>query len=143
MQEFARSCFIQVAVDCPTELALEPPQRQTGPTLTRLQYELLRAHPYRFNSHEVVAAMRLAQEGVPEAEWGDRLPAKVAEIFAKPQPCLRVSPLAKQYGWGLHIDAEGRVGLVPVGSPEYHAFVEAPPEGLELTRAMRNGKAKA
>lgn len=140
MQAYDVNTFIQVAPDSTLEQAQEPPVRKTGPTLTRLQYELLRDHPYHFTSHELIAAVRLAHEGVPEAEWPARIPGKIAEIYATPQPCLRVSPLAKQYGWGLHMDAEGKVGLVPVGSAEYHAFVEAPPEGLVLTKAMRQGK---
>jgi hypothetical protein len=31
--------------------------------------------------------------------------------------------LPKKYGWGLHFDALGRIGLCPVDSEAYRAFV--------------------
>ncbi|WP_344308138.1 DUF6157 family protein [Brevibacterium samyangense] len=64
------------------------------------------------------------------------VPVKGPTVFARGQPCLRSSPLAKRYGWGFHYDAEGRVALVPVGSPEYEAFVTD--DSLTVVKAMRS-----
>lgn len=142
MQDFDRGVFIQVAEDCPAEQGLVPPQR-AKPSLAQCQHELLLRYPYRFNSHELVVAMRLLQEGVPEACWGEAMAPRMHEIFAKPQPCLRVSPLAKQYGWGLHLDAEGRVAMVGRETEAYRGWVEAGQQGqLRLTRAMRTGRTR-
>jgi hypothetical protein len=52
------------------------------------------------------------------ARRGDIARARQA-FFAKPQACLRTSPLAKQYGWGLHHDGDGRVALYGVETGEY------------------------
>lgn len=45
------------------------------------------------------------------------------QFFSKGQPCLRTSPLAKSYGWGIHADADGRVALVPMRSSRYDALM--------------------
>jgi hypothetical protein len=34
-----------------------------------------------------------------------------------------VSALAKRYGWGIHNDAEGKIALVAVESPEYEQLL--------------------
>lgn len=40
-------------------------------------------------------------------------------FFAKPQACLRSSPLVKRYGWDLHHDEQQRIALVGVGTDAY------------------------
>jgi hypothetical protein len=53
--------------------------------------------------------------------------AKERETFlAKGHPHLRVSPLAKRYGWGIHNDADGKVALVGVDSSEYQRLMKDP-----------------
>lgn len=47
-----------------------------------------------------------------------------AQFFSKGQPCMRTSPLAKTYGWGIHSDAEGRVALVPMESNRYRTLMD-------------------
>jgi hypothetical protein len=39
--------------------------------------------------------------------------------LSKGHPHLHVSPLAKRYGWGIHNNAEGKIALIAVESPEY------------------------
>lgn len=76
-------------------------------------------------------------------EVGEDCPLQAAgaareAFFSKGQPCLRSSPLAKRYGFGIHCDAEGRVALVPLGSAEYRAFLED--KGVKKIKAMRSGR---
>ncbi len=61
-----------------------------------------------------------------------------AAFFARGQPCLRTSPLAKTYGWGIHSDAAGRVALVGMESERYAAFVAD--DATVKTAAMRSGR---
>jgi hypothetical protein len=68
----------------------------------------------------------------------DRAEAREA-FFAKDQACLRSSPLGKRYGWGIHHDSDGRVALVPLGSPECDALAGDP--AVEQRRAMRSKRA--
>jgi hypothetical protein len=56
-------------------------------------------------------------------------------IFAKPQACLRASPLPKSYGWGVHYDAKGLIALVAVESEDYQKLAES---DLKQVYAMRS-----
>jgi hypothetical protein len=60
-------------------------------------------------------------------------------FFAQPRACMRSSPLAKTYGWGLHFNAEGKVALVPVESTDYKRLVDD--RSVKQTRAMRGKRA--
>jgi hypothetical protein len=124
--------FIEVAEDCPVAAAEEPPPGR--PTVARLQYELLAAAPYRWTSDDLLVEVAARRTGDDDRDRVRR------ELFSRPQACLRSSPLAKRYGWGLHSDAEGRVALVPLGSPEYAAL--AGDGATRHLRAMRSARAR-
>jgi hypothetical protein len=130
-----RSTFIEVAADCPVTTAEEPPEGARGPSVARLQFELVRERPYALTSDDVLFEVHARRAGVPEAERA----AARERFFARSQACLRASPLAKRYGWGVHSDAEGRVALVPLGSADY-ARLAADPAVAHL-RAMRSTRA--
>lgn len=129
------STLIAVAEDCPAQGPEEPPVGAKAPTIAELQYRLLSEHPYELTSDEVLLRVHAIRRGIPDAE----LEAARADLFAKPQACLRSSPLAKRYGWGLHHDAESRVALVPLGSDRYRELAADP--GTAQTRAMRSKRA--
>lgn len=130
-----RDAFIEVADDCPVTRAQEPPVGKGAPTVARRQFELIAQRPYELTSDDVVFTVHAERSGIPEE---DRAAAR-AEYFSVGRPCLRSSPLGKRYGWGVHADAEGRVALVPVGTPEYDAL--AADDSLAHTRAMRSKRA--
>lgn len=118
--------FIEVAVDCPVAHAEEPPLREP-PSVARIQLDMLVDAPYRYTSDDVVYESNGRRRGLTREEF-----------FAKGQPCLRASPLTKRYGWGVHSDAEGRIALVPAGSPEYREFSDDP--ALNHVAAMRSSR---
>lgn len=126
--------FIAVAEDCPVVAAQEPPTAER-PTIARTQWELIADAPYTLTSDDVVFTTHARRAGIPAEE----LEAARAAFFSQGQPCLRSSPLAKRYGWGIHSDAQGRVALVPLGAPEYERFLADP--ALAHTRAMRSRRA--
>lgn len=82
----------------------------------------------------MVAAVDAKKKGVDEAERD----AHRAAFFAKGQPCLRASPLAKRYGWGIHHDAESRVALYPRESAEYARLSQDP--ALKQVKAMKSAR---
>lgn len=104
--------LITVSPDCPAEEGLAPPRPGT---VAALQYELLMAHPYGMTSDDLYVAVAAARRGA-DASGHDAIRA---ELFAKPQACMRASPLVKTYGWGVHHDGDGRVALVGRGSAAY------------------------
>ena len=59
------------------------------------------------------------ERSLPDAGWLQGDAGWVQEFFARPQACLRGSPLPKTYGWRLLFDDDGRVALCAVESPVY------------------------
>jgi hypothetical protein len=131
-----RNTFIEIADDCPTGAAEIPPHREGKPaTIARLHFDLVTDAPYRHTSDDVIFTTHATRAGIPD----DDLAAARERFFSKGQACLRASPLAKRYGWGIHHDAEGRVALVPAGSQEYERLA-ADPHVTHL-KAMRSRRA--
>lgn len=131
--------FIAAAEDCHASSGEVPRQRAGGPTVASTQYAMLATAPGRWTEEDVLLACApgvRGQEGVSSQEL-ERLSA---EFFAQPRACLRASPLAKTYGWGLHYDADGRITLHAVGSAEYERLSQDP--CLTQLRAMRSHRAR-
>lgn len=126
--------FIAVAPDSPVAAAEVPPLDPAKPTVAALQYDLLASRPYELTSDDVLFAVHAARQGIAD----DDLEAARAAFFAKDQACLRASPLGKRYGWGTHHDADGRVALVALGSPEYDRL--AADADVRQKAAMRSSR---
>lgn len=128
--------LIAVADDCPVRKSEVPPAGKRK-TVAHLQYELLSAHPGALTQEDVLFQTWLVrQEGVDRSE--EALARLREEFFAKPQPCLRASPLPKRYGWGLLFDGQGRITLCPMESEQYKAIVEGAVPGIKVLKAFRS-----
>lgn len=133
------NAFISVAEDCPAQTGTVPPGGER-PTVARLTWEIITsAAAYSLTSDDVLFAVHAARCDIP-----DELRAQAREeFFARPQACLRSSPLTKTYGWGVHFDAAGRVALYGRQTERYlelSAPGAAAPDGtpLDQRKAMRN-----
>jgi hypothetical protein len=80
-----------------------------------IEYELIAGEPYALTEEDVAFRTRVLMRDIPEADW----PAERERFLSQEKPRLRVSALAKRYGWCIHLDSHGRVALVPVESTEY------------------------
>ena len=129
--------FIRVAEDCPAQDAQEPPAGPAGkpPTIALLQYRLLSERPYELTSDDLLFEVHAIRQNIEPPERA----AQREVFFAKPQACLRSSPLAKRYGWGFHHDGQGRVALVPRGSTRYQELSDD--ASLTQLKAMRSRRA--
>ncbi len=127
-----RNTLIEIADDSPTDVARLPPERAGEPTIARLQFEMLAEHPYRYTSDDVIFTIYADRAGSPQP---DRDEAR-QRFFGNGQPCLRTSPLARRYGWGIHHDGEARVALVPAGSDSYERLAGDPT--VDRVMAMRS-----
>jgi len=47
------------------------------------------------------------------------------KFLSKGHPHLRVSPLAKRYGWGIHNDVTGKIALIALESSRYEQHWDA------------------
>ena len=125
--------FIEVADDCKAAEGLPPPEKQAK-TIARMQYELIYANPYQYTSDDVVFTVYAERAGIGAADRE----FKRAELFSKGQPCLRSSPLAKTYGWGIHYDGAGKIALYPRGSEDYERLrADASLQNLKAMRSAR------
>ncbi|MFV3131667.1 DUF6157 family protein [Niveispirillum sp. KHB5.9] len=98
--------LITVSADCPVSVGTPPAKPGT---IAERQFALLAQNPYQLTSDALLLAV----------ENERKQPVTAETFFAKPQACLRASPLVKKQGYGLHHDAEGCVALVPVESETY------------------------
>jgi hypothetical protein len=132
------STFITVAPDFAGSTAVEPEPRRDVPTIASETFSLIASEPYRLRSSDVIFrvwASRHDVEPSSDAEW--------KKFYSQPHACLRSSDLGKRYGWGIHADAEGRLAVYPVGSPEYEALAAGTaPDGSTVTvkAAMRSSR---
>ncbi len=109
--------LITIAEDSPTRTSAVPDL--TKASVAAQQYLWITEQPSTLTSDEVIFRRVAEKEAIPEA---DRAAAQ-EEYFQKGRACLRTSPLAKQYGWGIHADEDGKLTLVAAESEEYAALV--------------------
>ena len=123
--------LIEVAEDCKNDTGTPPPEKQAK-TIARMQYELLREKPYSYTSDELLFTIFAERNGIAAQEYE----ARRAEFFSKGQPCLRSSPLAKQYGWGIHFDGDSKIAIYSRDSDDYERLKHDP--ALTHLKAMRS-----
>lgn len=126
--------FILIAEDSPVAFGEIPPLKKEK-SLANLQYELIHENPYSFTSDEILFSIFAIRNGIAKSE----LDSAREKFFSKGQPCLRSSPLAKRYGWGIHSNDEGKVAIFGSESTAYMDFLSN--EGLKKVRAMRSKRA--
>lgn len=129
--------FIRVADDCPTAASEVPPAR-AQPSVAELQHRVLSKHPYELTEEQLYVRVHGLRKGLGEQEISERYDALHAEVFAKPQACLRASPLTKRYGYGAHYDAEGRIALHPREDQSYARLSDD--QALKQLLAMRSAR---
>lgn len=122
-----RDTLITASADCPVAAGTVPERPET---IAALQHGLLAAKPYALTSDDLLFGVHARRN--PGA---DR-----AAFFSRPQACLRASPLVKQFGWGIHHDAEGRIAMHGVESAEYRRLLDDP--AVRKTPGMRSRRGK-
>jgi len=128
--------FIAVSPDTKAKVGSVPPARGDKRSIAQIEYELISSHPYELTQEEVQFSVHVERVGLTPAQLKAKRSELWSAFFSKPTACMRTSPLARSYGWGLHFDGEGRVALVPMESPKYRKLSGSP--SLAQTRAMRS-----
>lgn len=96
--------IIEVAEDYKGQFAQEPPDC-TPKTISRIEYELLIANPYKFTERELFHEVHVVQRNKPHL--------KINSYNIK--RCLLVQSL----GWGIHRNRDGKLALVVPESEQY------------------------
>jgi hypothetical protein len=114
--------LIEVADDCLATEAQVPQTRGGKKTKAVVEYELLVKHPYTYTEEDIAFEVYAVLHDIPKG----KRPTEREKFLSKGHPHLRVSALAKRYGWGIYNDADGKVALVAVESPEYKRLMKDP-----------------
>ena len=130
-----QNTFIEIAEDCPNNKGEIPPDKKSGKTTANIQYDLISKNPYKYTSDDILFKCYAIKNDIGDTE----IKASRDQFFSKGQPCLRASPLTKQYGWGVHYDEKGRIAIYGCETKEYRAFSKNPE--IKKLRAM-NSKRK-
>jgi hypothetical protein len=133
--------FVLVAPDCPVRAAVVPTAKGANPAVPVIQYELLTARPYTLTLPDLIFEVYVRRAGLSRAEAKARAAEVRAELFAKPQACMRASALPKRYGWGAHYDRCGRLAIYAMESEEYRRFAAGEVAGVKVVPAMRRKRA--
>jgi Family of unknown function (DUF6157) len=126
-----KNTFIEVAEDSLISEAKIPPQKKEK-TIANLQYEIILENPYKYTSDDIIFECYSIKNDITEREK----PAERQNFFSKGQPCLRCSPLAKTYGFGIHHNNEGKVAVYPLESEDYQKFLKD--DTVTKVKAMRS-----
>jgi hypothetical protein len=124
--------FIEIAEDCPVVTGAVPPVKGENPSIAKLQYDKIKMNPYQFSSDDVLFSVFAGRKEIPENERE----VQRQIFFSKGQPCFRASPLPKNYGWGIHFNAEGKIALYGRETAEYRQFLAD--SSLNKLKAMRS-----
>ena len=119
-----RDTLITASPDSPVSAGTIP---EKPGTVAAVQHALL-AEPYAMTSDDLLFAAYRERGGDKNRE----------AFFARPQACLRASPLVKQFGWGVHHDGEGRIALLGMESADYRRLWEDP--AVAKTPGMRRSR---
>lgn len=125
--------FIEVAPDTKVSSGTPPPSKEKK-TVAQMQYELICNNPYKFSSDDILFQVYADRNDLKESEYKHAR----EQFFSKGQPCLRTSPLAKTYGYGIHSNRDGKIALYGMETNEYANFI-ADSEVVKV-KAMKSGK---
>ena len=133
-----KDTFIQVAPDCRATSGTAPGPKNGRDTVASIEYELLSQRPYALTNDDLIFEVHVRRNGLSAEELEARGGEIRAALFSKPHPCMRASPLPKQYGWGVHYDGNGRIAIFARDSEEYRRFVAGEGVATRLLTAMRS-----
>jgi hypothetical protein len=132
---------VLVAPDCPVTAAVVPVAKGSAPPVATIQHECLTSLPYQLTLEDLIFEVYVRRAGLSRKEARSRDAEIRAELFAKPQACMRASPLPKRYGWGVHYDEGGRLALYAMESEEYRCFAAGKVAGVKVVTALRSKRA--
>lgn len=116
--------FIQIAPDCPVQVAVVPAAKGGKSSVAVLEYDLLSKQPYVHTQEELQFLVHASRQGIPENDFTTHRRELWTEFFSKPRACLRASALPKRYGWGIYFNAAGKIAIYPVETEQYRRYAE-------------------
>ncbi|MBB4119008.1 hypothetical protein GGR32_001299 [Mesonia hippocampi] len=123
--------FIEVSEDSKAECGTKPPTKEKR-TIAEIQFELIAKNPYKYTSDDILFMVFADRNDLTKTEYKEAREL----FFSKGQACLRTSPLAKRYGFGIHFDGNGKIAIYGVETLEYEKYIAD--EKLKKIKAVRS-----
>lgn len=126
--------LIEPAEDTKAVSGTTPPSKGNKRTIAEMQYEIMSKYPYKFTSDDVLFQIYADRHDLAKSEYKNARD----QFFSKGQACLRTSPLAKTYGFGIHCDSEGRVALYGMETEKFQSLQSD--RKIKKVKAMRSSR---
>ena len=126
--------LIEPAEDTKATSGTQPPSKENKKTIAEMQFEIIAKHPYKFTSDDVLFQVFADRNDLAKSEYKKER----EQFFSKGQACLRTSPLAKTYGFGIHSDDQGRVALYGMETEKFQALQSD--KKIKKVKAMRTSR---
>lgn len=126
--------LIEPAEDCPVSMSEIPVKKGDKSTIATMQFELISKQPYTLTSDDVIFKIYADKNDLTPSEYE----AARTAFFSKGQPCLRTSPLAKRYGFGIHANGEGKIALYGIETEAYQELFKD--TSVAKVKAMRSAR---
>ena len=128
--------LITVSADCPLRQSAVPQPVRGRETVACIQHRLISSAPYRLTEEELLFSVYCIQNTIPQD--AEHRKALWSAFFSTPKACLRASPLPKNYGWGIHYDADGKIALYAMESEAYQRLLMD--DAVVKRKGMRSAK---
>ena len=116
-----------VSEDCPVKKGTPPVSRKAD-AIAIIYYEELITNPYKYTYDELKHQVHIVRRGKKNGEL------KLENYL------IRRNQLVRDWGWGIHIDRNGKLALVGSETSKYKQLVNDPT--VEKKRAYRINKKK-
>ncbi len=126
--------LILVSEDTKATEATIPPVKDGKITIANLHFNMIYEAAYQHSSDDVIFAAFAQKQALDKTS----LKAEREQFFSKGQACMRTSALAKNYGWGIHHNAEGKIALLAMESQAYYDLEKD--ENIVKIKAMKRAK---
>jgi hypothetical protein len=85
-----------------------------------IQYKVLSEHPCKYNEEKLSHEVHVVRRGRPDLD----------------RSCytIRRNLLAKRYGWGIHVNKQGKLKLVGCETKEYERLASETPNVVRVSR---------
>lgn len=113
--------LIKISEDSPTDKSLRP---ENEGTVEYIKFQVLIDSPYKYTEKEFFEEVHFNRRRKKHLK---------VETYL-----LKRAGLAKRYGWGIHINEDKKIALVPCDSAKYIALLNDPT--VKKSKAYRNSK---
>ncbi len=101
--------LIKISDDSPTEKSLKPENENS---VEGIKFDVLINHPYKYTEMEFFKEVHFNRRGKKHLK---------IETYS-----LKRLGLAKRYGWGIHINKDKKIAIVPCESEKYKKLLKDP-----------------